>query len=106
MVNTRYLWYKYLEYIWFTIYNIGGGEDGSRQKKQGITLATNSFTYQECVFLSKILTDKFYLKTSVIKAGHEGQWKISIWKQSMPHLVLLVKPFIIDEMKYKLQGYL
>jgi len=81
-------------------------QDGSRQKKQGITLATNSFTYEECVFLSKILTDKFDLKTSVIKAGHEGQWKISIWKQSMPDLVLLVKPFIIDEMKYKLEGYL
>jgi hypothetical protein len=48
-------------------------QDGSRQKKQGITLATNSFTYEECVFLSKILTDKFDLKTSVINAGHEGQ---------------------------------
>lgn len=81
-------------------------QDGSRQKKQGITLATNSFTYEECVFLSKILTEKFNLKTSVIKAGHEGQWKISIWKQSMPDLVLLVKPYIIDEMKYKFEGYL
>jgi len=57
-------------------------------------------------FFSKIPTDKFDLKTNVIKAGHEGQWKISIWKQSMPDLVLLVKPFIIDEMKYKLEGYL
>jgi ubiquinol-cytochrome c reductase cytochrome b subunit len=81
-------------------------QDGSRQKKQGVTLATNSFTYEECVFLSKILTDKFNLKTSVIKAGHEGQWKISIWKQSMPDLVLLVKPYIIDEMKYKFEGYI
>lgn len=25
-------------------------QDGSRQKKQAITLATNSFTYEECVF--------------------------------------------------------
>jgi len=81
-------------------------QDGSRQKNQGISLATNSFTYEECIFLSKILTDKYNLKTSVVKAGHQDQWKISIWKQSMPDLVLLVKPHIIDEMKYKLEGYL
>jgi len=60
-------------------------------------LATNSFTYEECIFLSKILINKYNLKTNVIKAGHPGQWKISIWKQSMPDLVLLVKPYIIDE---------
>ena len=81
-------------------------QDGSRQKNQGITLATNSFTYEECIFLSKILTDKYNLKTSVIKAGHLGQWKISIWKQSMGDLVLLIKPYIIDEMKYKFEGYI
>jgi hypothetical protein len=81
-------------------------QDGSRQKNQGITIATNSFTFKECTFLSKILTDKYNLKTSVIKAGHQDQWKISIWKQSMTDLVLLVKPYIIDEMKYKFEGYL
>ncbi len=87
-------------------YNSKRWQDGSRQKNQGITLATNSFTFEECIFLSKILTDKYNLKTSVIKAGHLGQWKISIWKQSMADLVLLVKPYIIDEMKYKFEGYI
>jgi hypothetical protein len=53
-------------------------QDGSRQKNQGITLATNSFTYEDCVFLSKILNEKYGLKTSVVKAGHVNQWKISI----------------------------
>ncbi len=57
-------------------------------------------------FLSEILRDKYSLKTSVIKVGHINQWKISIWKQSMPDLVLIVKPYIIDEMKYKFEGYL
>jgi hypothetical protein len=56
--------------------------------------------------LSKILQKKYNLKTSVIKAGQEGQWKISIWKESMTNLVSIVKPYIIDEMKYKLLGYL
>lgn len=30
-------------------------QDGSRQKKQAITLATNSFTCEECVFLARYL---------------------------------------------------
>jgi len=81
-------------------------QDGSRQKNQGIALATNSFTYEDCVFLGKILNEKYGLKTSVIKAGHVNQWKISIWKQSMSDLVSIVKPYIIDEMKYKFIGYI
>ena len=81
-------------------------QDGSRQKNQGLTIATNSFTYEDCVFLSEILKEKYGLKTSVVKAGHIDQWKISIWKQSMADLVSIVKPYIIDEMKYKFIGYL
>lgn len=81
-------------------------QDGSRQKNQAISLATNSFTYEDCVYLSKIIKEKYGLKTSVVKAGHIAQWKISIWKQSMADLVLIVKPYIIDEIKYKFIGYL
>lgn len=39
-------------------------KDGSRQQGQGITLATNSFSKQDCLFLAKILNDKYALKTS------------------------------------------
>lgn len=81
-------------------------QDGSRQQNQGITIATNSFIYKDCVYLSKILQDKYNLKTSVIKAGHDNQWKISIWKQSMSDLVIIVHPYIIEEMKYKFIGYI
>jgi ubiquinol-cytochrome c reductase cytochrome b subunit len=81
-------------------------QDGSRQKNQGISLATNSFTYKDCVLLSKVLNEKYGLKTSVVKTGHIDQWKISIWKQSMPDLVSTVKPYIVNEMKYKFIGYL
>lgn len=45
----------------------------SRQQGQGITFATNSFTKQDCIFLAKILEDKYALKTSVIKAGFDNQ---------------------------------
>ena len=78
----------------------------SRQKNQGITLATNSFSHKDCLYLSNILSEKYELKTSVIKAGHVDQWKISIWKQSKPDLVSIVKPYIVDEMKYKFIGYI
>ena len=79
---------------------------GSRQKNQGINIATNSFTFEECQFLSDILNRKYKLKSTVIKSGKTNQWRISIWKESMPTLVSLVKPYIINEMKYKFLGYL
>jgi len=48
-------------------------QDGSKQKGYGIFIATNSFTYEECLFLSKILSEKYKLKTSVVKAGVANQ---------------------------------
>jgi len=81
-------------------------QDGSRQNNQGISIATNSFTFEECKFLSNILKKKYKLKTSVVKTGHPNQWRINIWKESMNDLVTIVKPYIIDEMKYKFIDYI
>ena len=81
-------------------------QDGSRQNKQGIYIATHSFTYEECIYLSEILNRKYKLKSTVVKSGHLNQWRISIWKESMITLVSIVKPYIIDEMKYKFIGYI
>jgi hypothetical protein len=61
-------------------------QDGSYQKGQGISIATNNFTYDECLYLADLLSHKYKLKTSVVKTGIPNQWKISIWKQSMPLL--------------------
>lgn len=79
-------------------------QDGSRQNKQGISLATNSFTYKECQILSDIISKKFNLKCTVVKTGASNQWRINIWKQSMSNLVAIVKPYIIKEMRYKFIG--
>ena len=57
-------------------------------------------------FLCNILKDKYNLKCTVVKTGFPNQWKISIWKESMADLVAIVKPYIIDEMKYKFIGYI
>lgn len=85
-------------------------QDGSRQKGQGLYIATNSFSLVDCQFLANILTTKYSLKTRVIKTGKPNQWRIiSIWKESMPALPLLselVSPYIIPEMQYKLLGYI
>jgi hypothetical protein len=77
-------------------------QDGSYQKGQGVYLATNSFTYEECQFLANILTKKYKFKTSVVKSGLPNQWRISIWKESMPNLRANLEPYFIAEMKYKL----
>jgi hypothetical protein len=55
-------------------------QDGSRPHGQGLNIATNSFKYNDCEFLSKILTKKYQFKTSVVKTGVPNQWRISIWK--------------------------
>lgn len=77
-------------------------QDASYQKGQGINIATNCFTYEECQFLANILTTKYKFKTSVIKTGKPDQWRISIWKESLPNLRKILEPYFIPEMMYKL----
>lgn len=81
-------------------------QDGSRQQGQGISLATNSFTHDDCVFLASFLTSCYGLKTSVVKTGVQDQWRISVWKQSMPLLAKIVGPHMHPAMSRKISGYL
>ena len=73
-------------------------DDGSRQKGQGIYLATHSFNYEDVQTLSNLLIEKYGFsclcllplmgqkpgkatskgKTSIIKSGKPNQWRISI----------------------------
>jgi hypothetical protein len=39
------------------------------KKGQGIFIATNSFTFEECKMLALILSNKYGFRTSVIKTG-------------------------------------
>jgi hypothetical protein len=79
---------------------------GSIQKRQGIFIATNSFTFEECKLLALILSNKYGFRTSVVKTGQFDKWRFSIWKESMPLLARIVGPYIIPEMEYNLKGYL
>lgn len=76
-------------------------DDASKVNK-GLKLCTNSFTYDECLFLINVLHKNFNLKASVQSAGSNNKYIIYIWKQSMPDLFNLISLYIITEMKYKI----
>ena len=76
-------------------------DDGAKIGR-GLKFSTNCFTYSECLILVKALNDNFNIKASVQSAGSKDQYIIYIWKQSINDLKNIVSPYIIPEMKYKL----
>jgi LAGLIDADG DNA endonuclease family. len=78
-------------------------DDGAKVGK-GLKFCTHSFTYNECLILVKALNDNFNLKASIQSAGggSKDQYIIYIWKESMDDLRKIVSPYIIPEMKYKI----
>lgn len=76
-------------------------DDGSKVGK-GLKFCTNSFTFDECTLLVKVLYDKYSIKSSIQSAGCKHQYIIYVWKESMKDLSLIVSPYIIKEMKYKI----
>jgi len=76
-------------------------DDGSKVGK-GLKFSTNSFSYEDCLILVNVLSKKFCIKSSIQKAGSKDQYIIYIWKESMYDLKTIVSPYIIPEMKYKI----
>lgn len=76
-------------------------DDGAKVSK-GLKFCTNSFSYSDCLLLVDVLHLNFKLKSSVQSAGVTNQYRIYIWKESMPVLREIVSPYIVPEMKYKL----
>ena len=73
--------------------------DGTRLNK-GLTLQTQSFTVQECVFIISILIHKFNLKCSIHM--QRNQPTIYISSKSMEKLRPLITPYMCNSMMYKL----
>jgi ubiquinol-cytochrome c reductase cytochrome b subunit len=67
-----------------------------------LKLCTNSFTFDECIRIIHILKNNFGLKASIQSAGKKDQYLVYILKESMVNLRNIVSPYIIPEMKYKL----
>lgn len=78
-----------------------GGKVGS-----GLKLATNSFKYDDLLYLIKIFKDKYNLDATIQKTGVIDQYHIYISAHSMLDLVNIVKPYIIPSMKYKFGKYI
>ena len=76
-------------------------DDGSKVNN-AIKLSTNSFSYSECLFLTKVLYDNFDLKSSVQSAGTNNQYIIYIWTESMDNLRNIILNYVHSSMKYKL----
>ena len=73
--------------------------DGTKVYK-GLTLQTQSFTIQECVFIISILIYKFNLKCSIHM--QRNQPTIYISSKSMKKLIPLILPYMCRSMMYKL----
>lgn len=71
-----------------------------------VIICTDNFTLDEVLILKAILEKKFLLKVSLKKCQNTNNvvWRVSISKLSLENLKLLVIPYFIPEMLYKLNG--
>ena len=70
-----------------------------------VKISTDNFTENEVLKLAHVLNVKFGLKASVNKRTNSNgkvKWRIRISKLSKENLILLVCPYFIPEMLYKL----
>jgi hypothetical protein len=77
-------------------------DDGCIIKNRGFRFSTNSYTLQECKYLSSLLETKYNLKTSIHKSGLNIHYNIYIPKSSFKDLIKIVKPHFHPSMYYKL----
>ena len=75
-------------------------DDGSKHGT-GLHISVYAFINNDVDKLMFTLQDKFNVKCS-IHYNRDNKPRIYIFKQSMDHLITLVKPYFINEMLYKL----
>ncbi len=70
-----------------------------------LKICTDNFTKDEVLKLIEVLYANFSIKATINKRTNPDgaiKWRIRISKTSMDKLILLVRPYIISEMLYKL----
>lgn len=81
-------------------------DDGSFSKHKGnIILCTDSYSKEDVLRLMNILINKFNLSCGLINLSKNENilyYRIRINKSSIPNLKLLIKPFVLPSMLYKL----
>lgn len=70
-------------------------------------LATNCFSYEECLLIQKWFKDKWNINTSLQHQKNKGglQYLIYILAESKPIFYNLIKPYIIPSMEYKFKNW-
>jgi ubiquinol-cytochrome c reductase cytochrome b subunit len=66
-------------------------------------IATNNFNYNECIFICKVLKNKYDIDATVQSSGRNKGYIVYITKNSFKNFVNHIKPFVIPSMYYKLE---
>ena len=83
--------------IWFM-------DDGSKSNKT-IRIATNSFTYEDNLFLCSVLKERYNIKASVQSSGKNKGFILYISTKSTIDFIKIIKPYMLPSMYYKLGNY-
>ena len=81
--------------VWFM-------DDGSKTKKGDLYLNSQQFSFKDQRFLLHLLR-KLGIRARMNK--DKKYYRIRIYKESIPKFVELIKPYVIDSMKYKLPAF-
>jgi hypothetical protein len=81
-------------------------DDGAANTTGGVLICTNCFPKEDILMVCEFLKDKYGLvanpqKAGVSKAGKQ-QYRLYIWKRSVPLLITIVFPFMVPSMLRKL----
>jgi hypothetical protein len=78
-------------------------QDGSKTSDNGVTFATHCFNVAELSLLIEVLSSKFGLNcTQQQMGGKKGQRALYVRRKSIPHFLVLVRPYMHPSMLYKL----
>ena len=78
-------------------------DDGLFNKSKGyLILCTDSYCKEDVLYLISIFKTKFYIYSALFRVKiTKIYYRIRINKSSMPSLIELVKPYLIDHFYYK-----
>ena len=79
-------------------------QDDGGKNSAGLTIHTNCFKQEEVELLCKVLNNKYNLEANIRLIGILNQFIIYIPKRSMTKLSLIIKPYMVESMYYKIKG--
>jgi len=85
--------------------------DGSAIKGSGVRIALNNFTKSEVQIFADFLKIHYNLKTSIqilgkpVSGDPSRGYIVYIYKESLPIFSNLIKPYMVESMYFKLNGY-